>query len=255
MRIEDLLKQLRREFIKVNLIQAALDTLVFFLSLNLVVFFLSVDFSTRFANVEVLASLSSVVFIADVVYRSYNYRLEIYEEENPELREVLRTARDNLDTQNVVSQALFEDVLERARSVTSDSIIPSKVIIQKILLVGVLSFLTVLSGIADLQVDAGGRSLFEKLGLENPTAPATGEGGTGNITVINGSDVYGEPADISVNSTIDFEIRGSENGTEPRVRPFSSAGETALGSTFSGIDEDLQLAKEYSLAIKNFSTG
>ncbi|MFB6147760.1 MAG: hypothetical protein ABEJ66_02640, partial [Candidatus Nanohaloarchaea archaeon] len=122
MRVEKLLKRLKREFVKVNFMQATLDSLLFFLSLNLVLFLFSVRIISTFTNAEVLGFLSLLFLVVDMFYRTEHYRLEIYEQKNPQLEEVLRTARDNLDRQNIVSQALFDDLLDRARKVTSESI-------------------------------------------------------------------------------------------------------------------------------------
>ena len=45
MRVEKLFKRLKREFLKVNFLQACLDSLLFFLSANLVLFLFSLRFS------------------------------------------------------------------------------------------------------------------------------------------------------------------------------------------------------------------
>ncbi|MFB6115441.1 MAG: hypothetical protein ABEK04_04040, partial [Candidatus Nanohalobium sp.] len=119
--------------VKVNVIQASLDAIGLFLVLNLVTFLFSIQLVSGLGNPPILLGVSVVFFLGDLIYRVRNYRLEIYEEQNPELKEVLRTARDNLDKSDIASQALFDDLMERARSVTSESIIPSKFIIQRVL--------------------------------------------------------------------------------------------------------------------------
>jgi hypothetical protein len=241
MRVEQLLKQLKREFVKVNLIQASLDSILFFLSTNLALFFFSIQIVSGVSNYTVIGVLTVFFLLGNLAWRIKNYRLEIYEEENPELREVLRTARDNLDKNNIVSQALFDDVMDRARKVTSDSIIPSKVIIQKILAVGALSFLTVISGITDAQIGSTNELIQD--GSSGPEDT--------NATFVNSSRVLGEPKDINVNESIDFTIQGNESGEEPDVTPISSGDSISVGSSPSGLEEDLQIAKEYSLEIKD----
>ncbi len=239
MRVEELLKQLRREFLKVNIIQASLDSILFFLSTNIVLFFFSIEITSRFSNYTVLGVLTFLFLGADLVWRYRNYRLEIYEEENPELREVLRTARDNLDKQNIVSQALFDDVMERARKVTSDSIIPSKKIIQKILAVGALSFLTVLSGITDAQIGQTSQIITRSdSGVE-----------TTNTTFVNSSKVLGDAKNITANSTINFSIEGDSSAEDPEIRAPGSGETASIDSQPEQLEEDLELAKQYSLAL------
>lgn len=246
MRIEKLLEQLKREFIKVNLIQASLDSLLFFLASNLVLFSLSIRVFEAVSNIQMLVGATFIFLVADLGYRTYNYRLEIYEEKNPQLQEVLRTARDNIDQQNVVSQALFDEVVDRARSVSSESIIPSKEIIQKILAVGILSFLTVLSGMADFRIDGqGGDAVLD-------TLQQFTQDQEDNFTLYNSSEIFGEPRKIS-GGEIDFKIEGGSNQSQEGATPYASEEDVVMESAPSGLEEDLQLAKQYSLAIKNFS--
>ncbi|QKQ98000.1 hypothetical protein GKQ38_00480 [Candidatus Nanohaloarchaea archaeon] len=246
MRIEKLLKQLKREFIKVNVIQACLDAILFFLVSNLALFFISVEIFRNVSNLYLLTGLSFLVGAVDLYWRSQNYRLEIYEEKNPELREVLRTARDNLNQRNVASQALFDDVMDRARSVTSESIIPSRTIIQKILAVGGLCLLTILSGVADINLQNDTRNIFSNLGGQGSS---TG----GNFTLGNSSRI--EIRDINTSypaANISFELKGEGDSSEPEIRPYSSRENIAYESSTEGLDDSLELAREYSIAIKEF---
>ncbi|MFB6175246.1 MAG: hypothetical protein ABEJ87_04685 [Candidatus Nanohalobium sp.] len=253
MRVEKLLKRLKREFIKVNVIQASLDAIGFFLALNLLTFLFSIEIVSSIGNPSVLLGLSTLFFIGDLIYRVRNYRLEIYEEKNPELREVLRTARDNLGKSDIASQALFDDLMDRARSVTSDSIIPSKVIIQKILLVGALSFLTALSGIADIQVQKNPTEIlrgFEPLGGHGsgPHGP-----GVGQVELKNSSRILGTPEKINVNTNISIKIEGEGKKTSPGFKTYSGDEKMAFEAADPRMPDNLKLARKYSLAIKEFS--
>lgn len=245
MRIEKLLKQLKREFIKVNVIQACLDTILFFLIANLSLFLVSIAVFRSISNMYILGGVSIVFLIVDLYWRTQNYRLEIYEEKNPELREVLRTARDNLNQRNVVSQALFDEVMDRARSVTSESIIPSKTIIQKILGVGLLCFLTVISGVADINLQDDTRNIFsgDRFG--------GGGSGEGNFTLSNSSRIDIEDSNLSYDSAnISFNVQGESGSSEPEIRPYSSRENIVYESSTEGLDDSAELAREYSVAIK-----
>ncbi|MFB6213578.1 MAG: hypothetical protein ABEJ07_03395 [Candidatus Nanohaloarchaea archaeon] len=248
MRVEKLLKRLKREFVKVNFLQAVLDSLLFFLSVNLVLFLLDVRLTPTFRNEVVIGTLSLVFLLLDMLYRTEKYRLEIYEEKNPQLEEVLRTARDNLDRQNIVSQALFDDLLDRARKVTSESIIPNKRIIQKILAVGVLSFLTVMSGITSFQLQQTSGELFP--GVDEIQQRIQGE--DQGFELKNSSKIYGEQSDIdSSDIDIGFNITGSGRSGDREAGPGKGQEqELRLDTSAQMLGEDMQLAKQYSLAIR-----
>ncbi|QGA80690.1 DUF7502 family protein [Candidatus Nanohalobium constans] len=245
MRVEKLLKRLRREFIKVNLIQAFLDSLTAFLAVNLVLFILNITLVSDFLHYRILAASAFIFLLADWVYRSRKYRLEIYEEENPQLREILRTARDNLDSQNVVSQAMFDDLMQRARSVTSESIIPGAEIIKKIVLIGVLSFLTALSGLTDFQPVQESREVFSQLQPEDILNPEPEQ-------LKNGSEIYGEAKDIQGSATdLEINVTGDASGGSDGSGGSGASEDFVFRSSDPSMPEDVELARRYSLAIRD----
>jgi len=249
MRVEKLFKRLKREFLKINFLQACLDSILFFLSANLLLFLFSLRFTSAGRNLEYLIPLSILIFTFDFYYRSQKYNIEIYEQKNPELRERLRTARDNLESNSIVSQALFDEILNISRSVSSESIIPSKRIVQKMLAIGIISFITVLSGILNFQImDQGGEILPEN--TDEIIDQITQED---SFEIKNSSEVYGEAPDAEVDGLINYSIEGSgrveDTETGSRDREVENI---VLGETYSGMERNLELAKEYSLAIKEF---
>lgn len=250
MRVETLFKRLKREFIKVNFLQACLDTLMFFLTGNLVIFLFSLNITSYLPNTQALLGLSGLFFIADLVYRARNYQLELYEQKNPELHEILRTARDNLDKNTIASQAMFDELMNRSRSVTSESIIPSKRIIQKVVIVGLLSFLTVVSGLADFQIirNSGGEIIPDLGSLGD-------QEDEDEFELRNASDIYGEPEDIEVSDRlVNFTIEGEGEARETDLGSSNARPEeVVLDVTGSSISKDMELAKQYSLAIKEFN--
>lgn len=249
MKVEKLLKRLKIEFVKVNLIQASLDSILFFLTSNLVLFLLSIQLVGSSKNYLIIGSLTSLFFIGDLFYRIRNYHLEIYEEENPELQEVLRTARDNLDKSSIASQALFDELMNRARAITSESIIPSQEIIKKIITIGALCFLTVASGLVDFQLREETSELVS--GIDLP-----GAGQDVNETepeMLNGSEILGESSEIEVtNRDLAFNISGTGEDTRSQFSFDAASKEFSFESVERGEDTDLELAKRYSLAIKDF---
>lgn len=249
MRVEKLLKQLKREFIKVNILQSILDGLVFFLVSNFVLFLLDVQIFKTIGNIYPLTALTLLFTAADLAHRARKYRLEIYEEENPELQEILRTARDNIDRQNIVSQALFDELLEKSRKVTSESIIPAKEIVYKTLMVGFLSFLTVMSGIADFQLLQDGTKLLDAPGQIKDLIGNKDEG----FQLKNASGIYGDASEIdSSDLEIDFNVTGTGDSEEGELERGGGPSQQDLVLDVSGksLDEDLELAKQYSIASK-----
>lgn len=231
--------------------QSMLDSLLFFLTANLLLFLFSVQIFSEVQNYLVIAVLSGFFFLGDVFYRFRKYSLEIYEQENPELREILRTARDNIDNQNIVSQALFDELLEKARRVTSESIIPARSIIYKTLAVGVLSFITVMSGLADFQVAQQGTDL-----LDRPAAlgGSSGEDGENGFEFEDDSGIFGDETDLEGELDIDFNVTGEgdaeEDQLDPTEQPPRSPSRLDAGAASS--PEDIELAKQYSVAIREF---
>jgi len=250
MRVETFLKRLKREFIKVNLLHACLDTLMFFLFSNLLIFLFSLRITSYLPNTQSLLVVSILFFLSDLAYRARTYQLELYEKKNPELNEILRTARDNRDKKNIVSQAMFDELMDRSRSVTSESIIPSKRIIQKVVVVGILSFLTVISGLADFQIirDSGGELIPDigNIGQQQDQE---------DFELKNASEIYGEEQEIDVSDQlVDFSIEGEGESEESNLGSLNSRPEeVVLDVTGSSISEDMDLAKQYSLAIKEFN--
>lgn len=248
MRVEQLLKQLKREFIKINLLQSLLDGLVFFLTTNLVLFFFNVNIFQTIPNSYMIAALSLLFTVSDLYWRTQQYDLELYEEKNPELKEILRTARDNIDKNNIVSQALFDDLLNRARRITSESIIPAKQIIYKTLAVGILAFLTVMSGLADFQLGNQGTDLLKSPeDLQNLVTKNKDDG----FELKNASEVFGDgneidPSDMQINFSVEGEGDADQSDYDSRG---DEPERITLDSTKS-FSEDLELAKRYSLAIK-----
>jgi hypothetical protein len=252
-RVERLLRRLKVEFIKVNLLQAALDSILVFLGLNLATFFIGLNVMQGVSNTAALAGISSVLFAADLIYRASRYRLELFEKRNPELREALRTARDNLDEDSIVAQSLFEDVLDRARGVKSESIVPSGLIIQKILAVGALSFMTVVSGVADLQLleSTGGAGVLPD--ITQVTGSGDEESSEDEVEIRNASKIYDDGSEIEVSERlINFSVEG-EGETDPSDRQAEQQRRSQdLGFTASPsrLEDDLGLARRYSLEIR-----
>jgi len=219
--------------------------MIVFLIGNLAVYTLDLEITGPYSNFHVLAGFTSVFFLFDLIYRVRKYNVELYEEKNPELNEILRTARDNIDNKNIASQALFDELVETAREVTSESIIPSQEIIKKVLVIGALCFLTIFSGLLNIHIEGPDQALFPELGGDN-------EGNQEQeIDVRNGSQILGEPTDIDIQERdLQFEIQGTGEASEQEFSFNTEDEEFTVDSTMSGLDEDRELAKRYSDSLR-----
>ncbi len=244
MRIEVLFERLRTEFLKVNLIQAIIDSLIVFLTFNLLTFVFKITLIEQIQNWVPLTVLSVVFFGLDWYWRSRNYSLEIYEEKNPEMKEILRTARDRSEDSNIVAQALFDEVVDRSRKMTSETIIPTERILQKITVVGILSFLTVITGMTGLQVEATSAEL-----LDSPSFDPLSENKTetkSDFKFTDRKEVLKERRPINLTEmNTRYSIEG-EGALQDRGEAEREVKEPDIGfSEFSGLrsqDQDLALA-------------
>lgn len=238
MRVEDLFKRLKREYIKIRLLQSLLDTLIIVLLLNLGAFIVNFNYDLR-----MLGLVGFIFFLSRFYYLSRDYSVQLYEQKNQELDELLRTAKDNLDRRDQITQALFDDVMNRARKVSSESIIPSERIFQKLFLVGGLAILTAISGLIAPAVE------IDYSGFENPFSDINiGEDDIRG----NSSDVMGEPIDIDTSgANVNITIKGEGESFDEGFRRGLEDQELRFEASDDQLDEDLELAKRYSLAIRD----
>lgn len=247
MEVEKLLKRLRREFIKVNLIQAALDSIIGLLITNLILFLLNITLINETAHYRILIGATLTLLVIDWIIRSRKYRLEMYEEENPEFKDILRTARDNIDEQNIVSQAMFDDLIDRARDVTSESIIPNQQIIKKIVIVGGLSFLTALSGIVDFQPVQESREIFSQI---EPKEILKNDKKDEKV-LKNGSKILGKSKNIQTTSSkLQINIKGNAEADKTNKLRRLEKEQYQFKTSNPQLPEDAELAKQYSLSLQ-----
>ncbi len=245
MKVEKLMRRLKIEFVKVNILQACLDSIMLFLGANLFVYIFNLNIAGPYSNFQILAGITAVFFIMNLAFRVRKYNVELYEEKNPELNEMLRTARDNIDRKNIASQALFDEIVEKARKMSSDSIIPAKSIMQKVLVIGVLSFVTIFSGLAGFQIEGSEAAIFDGIEMsgedEEPTEP----------DIRNGSEILGEPTEIDIEEReLEFEIEGAGEASDQQFTFTTGEEDFASESAREGIEEDRELAQRYSDSLR-----
>lgn len=247
MRVEKLFKQLKREYWKVNIFQAFLDSIILFQVAYLAIKLAGVTFPVPYPAYSIVAGFTLIFFLADGFYRTRGYSIEIYEEENPELAEILRTAKDNLDESSLPAEKLFDEVTDTARKVSSESIIPNQKILAKVIAISFLSMATVIAGVTTI-------TDLNPEGLTDINNSNSGNGTVQNqvpdVEFGDSSEVQGEVDDFDYESReINFNYRSEEG------QGFAPLGETYQDDLFlqssSGNNIDYQIARDYSLAIKD----
>lgn len=247
MRVEKLFKQLKREYWKVNILQAFLDSIIFFQVTYLLIKLASFTLPVTYPTYSIVAGVALVFFIIDSFYRTRGYSIEIYEEENPELAEILRTARDNLDESSLPAEKLFDQVTDTARKVSSESIIPNQAILAKVIAISFLSMATVIGGVTSItDLNPSGFGNEERLNNSNGTV----QNPVPEVEFGDSSEIQGEVDNFDYKSReINFNYRSKEG------QGFAPLGETYQEDLFlqssSGNNIDYQIARDYSLAIKD----
>lgn len=134
--INALLDEITYEMLKVILLYAFLDATILFLILLLLLSIFGI-------GVVIPAIVSGLFLIGDVLVRRRKVNLTFVEEQNPEIREMLRTAADNKDAESLMAHALFAELIGKMRKVSSGTFLDLKKLISRIGVMFVLSLVVV----------------------------------------------------------------------------------------------------------------
>ncbi|HJX05183.1 MAG TPA: hypothetical protein VJ461_00565 [Candidatus Nanoarchaeia archaeon] len=260
-RIKSLFNEVKLEMIKVAFINTFLDT---------VMMFLLAYFVTSFFNIKLLYTilipgfLTLVFFIISFSLTLNKMRLKQMEDANPQVKEMLRTAHDNMSQDNIMMAALFEELKKKMKTVSTGNLLESKRIIVRIISAVVIVFLIVF--VSAFSINLRKIDLpFDKLRFMIPGGKEAYP--EGNITdlVFNETEVmYGEASiaklgndQISLNmnpsmSEIDFnqvsetekdELREGSVPQEIGVNPDAFSSQEVL--------DEAEQAANYTQRIKN----
>ena len=254
MRIEKLVETLKKEYYKAKILQASLDATILFFSLYLFTVILNIT-SIQGHNILYFIAPLSLIFLAlDSFYRFRNYQIELYEEQNPELDEMLRTAKDNIEDNSIVSEALFNDVIERTRSISPATVISGEAIIVKTTFILILSLGTVFTGVMDFSLTEDGTELVEQLTeeeYENQTETVSFE----EVDTGEPSDILGEPEDIDPSEhDFDFEQNIQDGGIYRDSRSFETDDSFISAFDSDAELEDRELARRYMVEIRELQS-
>jgi len=245
------------ELVKIILLNVFLSTVIFFLIADLI----ALVFGMKLWYIVVA---SAVYFAVALTSELRKISVRVVEERNPEMRELLRTAKDNQDQDTLMAHALFAEVLDKMRRVSSGTFLDFRKLMLKISAVFVLAIVLVSLAFFDINLQrfedplraplsALGRALGFGTAGSGEDAGAAGDAG----------DIFGEArvADLGDDALIATVKPGLDNPdfsqidpSDPSANPLDDLGgadagfnDGGPGSAGSGLDErDLQRSFEYA---------
>ncbi len=256
--IKRLFRELHYEVFKISFLHAVADSVIFFMvALN----------GTTLLNLKYYFALgASFVFLfADITYRMKKTTFRQIEEKNPQIRDILRTARDCEDETDFMVLAMFEELIQKMKSVSAGSLIDPRNLLVKTVVLCMLSFSIILLASNNIHVP---KSVFDP-GTYYKWFSNPGKERLDFYTVeFNESDdlLYGDPnlADLG-NKTLELHINPSINEMnfdtvkEPEEKEFERGtfpGEIAAVSDASSeekLPKESKIAIAYNLKLKEVS--
>ncbi|MBN2142417.1 hypothetical protein JW711_03735 [Candidatus Woesearchaeota archaeon] len=262
-KVRILFNEVKFELLKVSLMNSFLDALMMFFLIYFVISLFNVKLEYA---LTIPGIISFIFFVATFIKRTQNSRLKDMEKANPQLREILRTAHDNQEEDNILVQALFRDLKEKLRNASSGNLIDSKKIttrvISAITIVFLILFLsTVTINIQKIDIPFDKLKFLTDLDAKERTE--------GNITelVFNQTDViYGDASiaklgndvvNIKVNPTIgEIDLTKTSEVEEKELVSGAIPQEISISSdAYSNqqILEEAEAAVNYSQRISKIS--
>jgi hypothetical protein len=185
--IRSMFNEVRYELVKIILLNVFLSTIILFLIADLI----ALIFNMPLWYVVAAALLYFVIMmIAEIRKISIHH----VEQKNPELREILRTAKDNMGDDSLMAHALFFEVLDKMKKVSSGTFMDFRKLMIKICAIFVLAILLVSLTFFNINI-----SKFENP-LDGPMRAVGGFFGkiTGQQPDASGvedatNDIYGDP--------------------------------------------------------------
>ena len=138
--INALFNEVKIEMLKVALINTFLDAIMVFFISYLVISFFNIKF---LYNLVIPSIITFVFFFISFILRVNKLRLKNMEDANPQVKEMLRTAHDNMNEDNIMTMALFEELKGKMKTASSGNLLESKKIITRIVSVVVIVFLII----------------------------------------------------------------------------------------------------------------
>ncbi|MAE13387.1 hypothetical protein CMO92_02370 [Candidatus Woesearchaeota archaeon] len=248
--IKRLFRELRFELFKIILFNSFLNAVIIFIGIYFIISFFQ-------GSVFIAAVPALCYFIAGTLYDMKHIRLKTIEDHNVQIKEILRTARDNVNEKNVILFALFDELINKIKSVSTGSLLDFKSVIGKVLIIATLSTFVLITSpysidVKKIDLPFGGFDIF--VGGERFDAGKEIE----DVDFSDDSGLYGKKSvAILGTDTLDLQLGGGETifneekaNRDARNYDFP-VDAYAASESFSDEKQpkEMQLAKEYNLKI------
>ncbi len=149
-RISSLMNEVRLELLKVILINLFLDSIMVFF----ICYFLASFFDVPFKYIIGIPSIITLLFFFILMIKRTNkLKVKVMEDANPKVKEMLRTADDNKNQDNIMTYALFEDLRRNMKSVSTGNLLDSKKIITRIISAITIVFIIIFISTLNINLD------------------------------------------------------------------------------------------------------
>lgn len=261
-KIKDLFNEVKFEMLKVALINIFLDSVVVFF----IAYFITSFFNISFLYILLIPAIITLIFFFTVfMIRIKKLRLKAMEDANPQVKEMLRTAHDNMDEENIMTAALFSELKKKMKTVSTGNLLESKKIITRIVSAILIVFLIIFVSSLNInlkKIDISFEKLRFMIPIGNKEEPV--EASITDLVFNETEVVYGEASiaklgneeiDLNMNpsmSEIDFNKIGEaerealREGSLPQeisVNPDAFSNQEVL--------DEAEQAANYSQRIKN----
>lgn len=130
--IKGLMKEVKYECFKNILLNIFLKSVVLFFLVDMIRSLIDFSYVASYG-------ITALYFLIKLLKEMKKIKVNNFQKENREAHEMLSTAADNLNKDNVVVQGLFEDVIKKAKEMSSGSLVVPKTIMMMILLIPILA--------------------------------------------------------------------------------------------------------------------
>ncbi|MFT4304214.1 MAG: hypothetical protein ACMXYG_06630 [Candidatus Woesearchaeota archaeon] len=131
-RIKELLIELKYEVFKNILLITFLKSIIAFYIFYMIGSLIDLWYMFSFI-------FAGAYFVYSLIKKMRKIRIKVFEEHNPEIKEMLTTAADNIDKDNIVMNELFKDVIQNVKKLSSGTLIVPKNLLILIIIIPILA--------------------------------------------------------------------------------------------------------------------
>ena len=229
--IRSLFNEIQYELVKIILLNVFLSTVILFMVADLIALFFSMP-------LWYVIAASLIYFVIMMVFEVRKISIHHVEEKNPELREMLRTAKDNMGADSLMAHALFFEVLEKMKRVSSGTFLDFKKLMTKLGVIFVLAIVLVSIAFFNINISKFDNPFAKPMSaVEGFLARITGSA-DGSVGDEANNDVYGDPSMArlgdnqliaTVNPSLDSPDFNSIDPANPSNDPLGDLGGDGTG--------------------------